>query len=177
MEHVKKLKNETDDKYSLHNNLWILIQRRQDGSVDFYRNWTEYSKGFGNPMGEFFVGLEKIYELTNSQQHELLVMLEDAEGYRKYAHYNHFLIANETERYRLKKLGNYTGTAGDYLRLHTNMFFSTMDRDNDIADEGNCAKWFKGAWWYYHCMTRYVLFLINIRIGGIKSTRVVDFIF
>lgn len=155
MEHVKKLKNTTDtDKYNLHNNLWIVVQKRQDGSVNFYRNWTEYRNGFGNPLGEFFVGLEKIHELTSSQKHELLVMLENFEGYRRYAHYDEFLIANETERYRLKKLGKYSGNAGDYLRNHFNMFFSTMDQDNDIADEGNCAKWFKGAWWYYHCMTR-----------------------
>ena len=31
---------------------WIVFQRRQDGSVDFYRNWAEYQSGFGDLNGE-----------------------------------------------------------------------------------------------------------------------------
>lgn len=43
---------------------WIVIQTRSDGSVDFFRNWLEYVHGFGNVAGEYWIGLEKLHDVS-----------------------------------------------------------------------------------------------------------------
>ncbi|XP_022103959.1 ficolin-2-like [Acanthaster planci] len=50
---------------------WIVFQRRQDGSVDFYRNWTEYQSGFGDLSGEFWLGNDNLAKLTSDDSHEI----------------------------------------------------------------------------------------------------------
>ena len=80
---------------------WIVVQRRLDGTVDFYRNWFDYREhGFGNVGGEFWLGLEKIHRLTKSQS-KLRVDLEDFDGNTAYADYNMFSVANESTKYQL----------------------------------------------------------------------------
>ncbi|XP_070622900.1 ryncolin-3-like [Erythrolamprus reginae] len=129
---------------------WLRFQRRQDGSVDFYRDWESYKKGFGNQGSEFWLGNDKIHLLTSSGTHQLRIDLEDFNGSRTFAIYSSFRIANESENYKLM-LGSYLdGNMGDSLSGHNDHAFSTKDRDNDIYN-GNCASLFKGSWWYTKC--------------------------
>ncbi|KAL7742349.1 hypothetical protein ACLKA6_018985 [Drosophila palustris] len=127
---------------------WTIILRRMDGSVNFTRNWTEYKNGFGNLDGEFFLGLDKIHAMTAERRQELLVLLEDLNGEQRFETYDEFAIGNEDQQYELHTLGKASGTAGDSLDYHRGMQFSTFDKDNDKWEEGNCAIYRTGAWWY-----------------------------
>ena len=132
---------------------WTVFQRRQDGSVDFYRGWSDYKAGFGQLTAEFWLGNDKIHRLTASRPSSLRVELEDWNGVRVYAKYGKFNIGDEQALYRLE-VGSYSGTAGDSLVAShnlNNMAFTTKDRDNDRDSFGNCAVTYAGAWWYNNC--------------------------
>nr|XP_040047447.1 angiopoietin-related protein 6 [Gasterosteus aculeatus aculeatus] len=128
---------------------WTVIQRRQDGSVNFFRTWEQYKQGFGNLDGEYWLGLEHLYWLTKQAQYKLRVALEDWQGRQVFAEYDSFHLEPESDWYRLR-LGQYHGSAGDSLSWHNNKAFTTLDRDKD-GYTGNCAHYQKGGWWYHMC--------------------------
>ncbi|NWT22632.1 ANGL1 protein, partial [Cardinalis cardinalis] len=128
---------------------WAVIQKRTDGSVNFFRNWDSYKKGFGNIDGEYWLGLENIYMLTNQDNYRLLIELEDWSNKKVYAEYSSFRLEPESEFYRLR-LGTYQGNAGDSMIWHNGKPFTTLDRDRDMYS-GNCAHFHKGGWWYNAC--------------------------
>ncbi|KXJ15616.1 Ryncolin-3 [Exaiptasia diaphana] len=82
-------------------------KRRKDGSVDFYRGWNDYKRGFGNLEGKFWLDLDKIYRLTRQTKKRLRVDLKDFEGKRAFAKYDYFAVASEENKYRLS-LGTYS---------------------------------------------------------------------
>ncbi|XP_078350650.1 techylectin-5B-like isoform X2 [Oculina patagonica] len=129
---------------------WTVFQKRFDGSVDFFRAWDDYKRGFGNLTGEFWLGLDKIHRLTVSSSNKLRVDLEDVPSKTVFAEYSSFSVANEAAKYKLS-LGSYSGNAGDSLSGHRGWAFSTKDRDNDGWSSGNCASASKGGWWYRAC--------------------------
>nr|XP_017021869.2 ficolin-1-like [Drosophila kikkawai] len=132
---------------------WMDILSRGDGSENFDRNWTDYKEGFGKLWGEFFLGLEKLHQLTKDEPHLLYVYLRDVHSNSRFARYDGFQIGSEEESYSLKALGRYSGSAGDSLGIHRGMKFSTIDRDN-TRSKANCAEIYGGGWWYNDCGDR-----------------------
>nr|XP_019937840.1 PREDICTED: tenascin-like isoform X2 [Paralichthys olivaceus] len=127
---------------------WTVALRRQNGKLEFYRNWKNYTAGFGNMNDEFWLGLSNLYKMTSSGHYELRVDLRD-KGETAYAQYDKFTLAEPRTRYKIY-IGAYSGTAGDSMTYHQGRPFSTYDNDNDIAVT-NCALSYKGAFWYKNC--------------------------
>jgi len=134
---------------------WTIILRRMDGSVEFNRTWTEYKNGFGNLSGEYFLGLDKIHAITAERRQELLIVLENFDGYERFETYDEFGIGDENQQYVLHTLGKANGNAGDSFSSHKGSRFSTFDRDNEDWEQGHCAEELAGGWWFSYCGPRF----------------------
>nr|XP_015818917.2 fibrinogen-like protein 1 [Nothobranchius furzeri]XP_015818926.2 fibrinogen-like protein 1 [Nothobranchius furzeri] len=145
---------------------WTVFQMRTGASLSFDKDWAAYKTGFGNPMKDHWLGLEKVYLLTKgtTKRWTLRVDLWDFEGGNAYAEYKNFKLGDEQSAYKLK-VGEYRGTAGDAIRgaypgIDQNGYgFSTVDRDNDgcspciFGDIAimDCVSIDGGGWWYSKC--------------------------
>lgn len=140
-----------------------VIQRRVYDGVDFQRNWTQYENGFGQMNGSFWLGLQKIFDLTSidrSRSPKLLIELQSGKLNKtvRFAEYGDFSIQNRDDKYRIH-LASYDSqsTAPDSLLKNEKgpgyvdgMQFSTIDEDNDGLNI-NCAKMYPGGWWFNKC--------------------------
>lgn len=130
---------------------WLVIQRRINGSVDFYRNWTDYVYGFGDLDGEFWYGLENIHCLTTRDAVELRIEIGNGTTPSIVWTYQLFQVGGAETNYRLTiGQGQGVGNGVDSMDYHNNRPFSTRDRDNDAFNR-NCATIYGGAWWYGGC--------------------------
>ena len=130
---------------------WTVFQRRKDGSQNFYLNWIDYVRGFGDLDGEFWLGLRNLQRLTRTTS-QMRVDMQDWNNAAAYAKYDSMMIGDAASKYTLS-ISGYSGTAGDSILGPQNlngMKFTTPDQDNDLWPN-NCAQTFKGAWWYRDC--------------------------
>ena len=66
---------------------WLVVQRRNDGSENFHRNWADYEVGFGSLTGEFWYGLHALQCLTNHGQWQLCIDYTLTDGTKGYLSY------------------------------------------------------------------------------------------
>ncbi|XP_012683442.2 angiopoietin-related protein 4 [Clupea harengus] len=131
---------------------WTVIQRRQDGSVDFDQLWQAYQSGFGNLNGEFWLGLEKIHSLSKDGNYILNVQLSDWRDEAESIKYP-FRLSGEESDYSLHILDNASRNLESALATDAaaGLPFSTRDKDNDQKSDINCAKHLSGGWWFSNC--------------------------
>ena len=68
--------------------IWTIIQKRFDGSVNFYRNWTDYKEGFGELNGEYWLGNDALHQITSNANYTLKIYLTGWDNVTKYAYTN-----------------------------------------------------------------------------------------
>ncbi|XP_071098382.1 techylectin-5A-like [Haliotis cracherodii] len=130
---------------------WTVVQRRENETVGFDKDWNQYKNGFGSLDGNFWLGNEYLHRLTSQpgRNYTLMFELTVSNGTVYHAFYYDFTVAGETDKYRVNFTG-YKGNAGDSFGDHNGLQFSTYDSDNDKSSR-NCAQMYKGGWWYHRC--------------------------
>jgi Fibrinogen beta and gamma chains, C-terminal globular domain len=132
----------------------VLVQQHYGGTTFFNRSWDEYKFEFGDVTGNYWIGNERLHQLTRDGHYKLRVDLEaKLNGQWYWAEYHNFRVWDESTKYRLD-IGGYSGTAGDSLAYNNGMKFSTRDQDNDLwsshcaqdTDHGN-----GGGLWFKDC--------------------------
>ncbi|XP_063318880.1 angiopoietin-related protein 4 [Pelmatolapia mariae] len=132
---------------------WTVIQRRQDGSVDFDQLWEAYEKGFGSLNGEFWLGLEKIYSIAKDGSYILNIKLSDWVDDLATVRLP-FQLGGEETKYSLQiqKGGTFSDLESSLATdTASGLPFSTRDQDNDQKSDTNCAKHLSGGWWFSNC--------------------------
>uniref|UniRef100_A0A3B5LIA7 Angiopoietin-like 4 n=1 Tax=Xiphophorus couchianus TaxID=32473 RepID=A0A3B5LIA7_9TELE len=132
---------------------WTVIQRRQDGSVDFDQLWQAYEKGFGSLNGEFWLGLENIHAITKDDSYSLNIKFSDWGDDSASVRFPFELGGKETNYSLLIQEPGTTDTLESSLTTDSALAlpFSTRDQDNDRKGDINCAKHLSGGWWFSNC--------------------------
>lgn len=143
-------------------NNWITImERKENGS--FLGDWSQYKDGFGNTEHDFWLGLERMHQLTAAADYRVRFEMQSLQYKTWYSvEYDYILIDSESTNYTLRAVGYDGGDGRDVLwsptptGRHNGMQFSTADVDNDRSND-NCAAAYRGGFWFnscsYFCLT------------------------
>ena len=111
----------------------------------FNRPWTSYQQGFGSPTSLYWIGLDRLHQLTQINC-QVRFDLQDTGGTWHYAQYSNFSVDNSSTNYTLT-IGGWSGDAGDAMSMSNGQQFSTYDADHD-GFAVNCASWNGGGFWF-----------------------------
>jgi len=125
----------------------LLVQQNVNGSNAFNRSWAEFKVGFNDSRGNYWLGNDRLHQLTTSGHYKLRFDLQErSNGSWYYAEYSSFIVYNETSKYQMQ-VSRYSGNAGGYGFLwHNGKMFSTYDRDDEY-----CAVYNGGGFWHRNC--------------------------
>ena len=139
---------------------WIVIQRRVNDSEPFQdKTWVDYKEGFGDYLGNYWMGLEKIHEITTSSHYDLYVAFNRRNNFLNteyYAVFTNFRVGSEAQKYKMIYDNFDAGRSSSEnmatgFAQHNTSNFSTPDSDNDRFTNHDCANYENyphGGWWF-----------------------------
>ncbi|XP_053484606.1 angiopoietin-related protein 3 isoform X1 [Ictalurus furcatus] len=129
--------------------VFTVIQRRHGGSVDFNQSWQSYENGFGDfKIGEFWLGLRKIFSITQQSSSLLHIQMEDWKQEKHSMEFQYVLEGPDSNYTIHLKPGDPTLD----MDVPTRLRFSTKDyNDGNGPKEQNCAHDYTGGWWFSAC--------------------------
>ena len=130
----------------------LILRNDYAGSSSWFldRPWTQYQQRFGSPTALYWIGLDRLHQLTQGNCQVRFDLQNKADGTWHYAQYSRFSVGNSSTYYRLT-IGGWSGDTGfDAMALNNGQQFSTYDADHDGLSGGNCASSFGGGFWYGH---------------------------
>ena len=115
----------------------------------FDRNWTDYRQGFGNRTTLYWIGLDRLHNVSQGNC-QARIDLQATNGSWYYAQYSNFSVGDSSTNYTLT-IGGYSGDTGyDAMAAHNGQQFTTKDADHDLSNS-NCASLYGGGFWYAGC--------------------------
>uniref|UniRef100_A0A1I8IL27 Fibrinogen C-terminal domain-containing protein n=1 Tax=Macrostomum lignano TaxID=282301 RepID=A0A1I8IL27_9PLAT len=91
---------------------WTTVQHRVSGSVNFYRNWSDYQNEFGEgPDRNYWIGLNALHRRTMEKARKLRILMKAWNNSEAWAEYSSFSVGPGSDNYRLSVTG-FSGSAG-----------------------------------------------------------------
>ena len=127
----------------------ILILRNDIAGSDamfFNRSWAEFKLEFGSPSSQYWIGLDRLHQLSQMNCRARFDMGFSRFAGLYYAQYSTFLVGNSTDKYKLT-IGGFSGDLIDAMNSASGTLFTTYDVNNN-PPYGNCAVKYGGGFWY-----------------------------
>ena len=142
-------------------NRWIIFHHRLPPYTDFNQSWSAYVDGFGSSDSNYWMGLEKIYQLTKTGRWKMrldavIYTLSWSDLIAVTNEYASFYIDSGSDNYTLHVSG-WSGSHDDILNKAYDNSTSGAGRangspfntqDHITVDHGSQCWMLDGGWWF-----------------------------
>ena len=111
----------------------------------FNRSWAEFRQGFGNSNSFYWIGLDRLHDLTQSNCSVRFDLQEKWSLNWYFATYTYFRVGALSTNFTLS-ISGFTGNFQDAMFAHSGIQFSTFDNNHNPLE--NTAKNIGGGFWH-----------------------------